>query len=572
MLIPSDRRKQLAWILGITLTPLLLFAQKPFHIDDSAFLEIAQNILEHPFDPFHGSVALVDHDYEIFKRLEKTPNTFESMSHPPLVPYLMAVVIKLRGSINEFTLHLAFLIFPIMAAFSAFYIAERFTSSPMIAVLLLVTCPIFMVNAQNLMTDVPAMALSLGSVAIFLYSVEHKGTSFALLSGVLGGLAALTRYPGLATPLLLVIYSLISRKGLRLSILAIVASSAVFGIWLIENFAIYSTTHIWASYKFYKSFYAYHSFGPTDTLIKAVSNLSAIGGCAFLSAIFLFCFRKKRLSIAFIFSIVTSALLLFLLKKFTFALADYSSAQIFTLDLFVFAGIYFVSDAIRIVIRNADNVVFKFLGVWFLLMLVPALFLLPFGTGRYMLPTLLPMILILVADPERDLNIGRKFLSTIVVITFVFGLILSWTDFELALTYKVFPQSIRQNYPKEKIWFIGEWGFRYYMKEQGGIYLLSDDTRPASRDVIVKPQMAGLHQMAESISNQCLITEPFVVFSPNPLRILNLGSKAGFYSSGFGLLPYSISKAPIESFDICRIFDSKSDKSHISKDLQGEAH
>ncbi len=572
MLIPSDRRKQLAWILGITLAPLLLFAQKPFHIDDSAFLEIAQNILERPLDPFHGSVALVDHDYEIFKRLGKVPNTFESMSHPPLVPYLMAAVIKLRGSIDEFALHLTFLIFPVMAALSAFYIAERFTNSPLITVVLFLTCPIFMVNAQNLMTDVPAMALSLGSVAVFIFSVEHQRTSYALLAGVLGGLAGLTRYPGLATPLLLVIYSIMTGKGLRLSILAGVASTVVFGIWVIENVAIYSTPHIWASYRFYKSFYAYHSFGPTDTLIKAVSNFSAIGGCAFLSAIFLFYFREKRFSFTFLFSIVTSALLLFLLKKFTLALVDYSGAQILALYLFVFAGIYFLSEAIRIVVRNRDVPHLKFLGFWLLLMLIPALFLLPFGTGRYMLPTLFPMILILIADPERDLNIGRKLISTIVVITFVFGLILSWTDFELALTYKVFPQSIRQNYPKEKIWFIGEWGFRFYMKEQGGIYLLSDDTAPSSGGVVVKPQMAGLHQMADSVSNQCLVTEPFVVFSPNPLRILNLAAKAGFYSSGFGLLPYSISKAPIESFDICRIFGSKSDKSPIFKDLQGQAH
>ena len=229
MLIPSDRRKQLALILGITLAPLLLFAQKPFHIDDSAFLEIAQNILEHPLDPFHGSVALVDHDYEIFKRLGKSPNTFESMSHPPLVPYLMAAVIKLRGTIDEFALHLTFLIFPVMAALSAFYIAERFTNSPLITVVLLVTCPIFMVNAQNLMTDVPAMALSLGSIAIFIFSVERERTSYALLAGVLGGLAALTRYPYLATPLLLVIYSIILGRGLRLSILAGLASMFVFG-------------------------------------------------------------------------------------------------------------------------------------------------------------------------------------------------------------------------------------------------------------------------------------------------------------------------------------------------------
>ena len=257
---------------------------------------------------------------------------------------------------------------------------------------------------------------------------------------------------------------------------------------------------------------------------------------------FPFLFQKKAIfTYVFIFDCNQCAFTL-LTKEIHTSLADYSGVQIVALYLFVFAGIYFLSEAIRIVVRNVNIPHFKFLGVWLLLMLIPALFLLPFGTGRYMLPSLLPMVLILIADPDRDLNIGRKAISTIVVITFVFGLILSWTDFELALTYKVFPQSIRQNYPKEKIWFIGEWGFRYYMKEQGGIYLLSDDTSPSSGGVIIKPQMAGLHQMAESVSNQCLVTEPFDVFSPNPLRILNLAAKAGFYSSGFGLLPYSISR------------------------------
>lgn len=572
MLIPSDRRSQLAFILLITVLPLLLFAQKPFHIDDSAFIEIAQNILEHPLDPFHGSVALVDHDYEIFKRLGKTPNTFESMSHPPLVPYLMAAVIKLRGRIDEFTLHLAFMIFPLIASLATFYIAGRFTKSPLLTVILLVTCPIFMVNAQNLMTDVPALALTLCSIALFIYSVEQQRISYALLSGVLAGFSALTRYPGLITALLLVIYSIITRKGLRLSIIALIASVAIFGIWLLQNFVIYSTPHIWASYKFYKSFYAYHSFGPSDTVIKTVSNLSAIGGCGFLAAVFLFYFRRKRFSSSFFVSVSLSALLLFFLKKMTIALADYSSVHIFVLYLFVFSGIYFVVEAIRIVIHNMDNPALKFLGVWLLLTMVPALFLLPFGTGRYMLPSLLPLILILIADPERDYNIGKKTIRTMVVITFVFGLILSWTDFELALTYKVFPQTLRETYPQAKIWFIGEWGFRYYMKHQGGTYLLSDDTRPAAGDMIVKSQMAGLHRMAEVLNKKCLVYDPFTLSSINPLKILNLPAKAGFYSSGFGLLPYSASSGPLEGFEICRIFDPKSDKSPNLKDLQGRTH
>lgn len=563
MLIPSERKKELAWILAITFVPLLLFAQKPFHIDDSAFLEIAENILQHPWDPFHGKVALVDHDYEIFKLLGKTPNTFESMSHPPLVPYLMAAVIKLSGGVDEFVLHLAFLIFPIMAALSAFYIAIRFCDAPLLAVLLLVTCPIFMVNAQNLMTDVPALALTLCSLAVFVYAVDRQKTSFAVISGILAGLSALTRYPGLITPLLLVAYSVISRKGFRLSILAAAISIFIFGIWVGQNIAVYSTPHIWASYQFYKDFYADHSFGFQDSVVKALSNFAAVGGCAFVPIMFLFFFRKKKFSIAFGISVAVSAVLLLWLKTRTDILADYTTLQVVTLFCFFLAGVFVVAEPVHIVLRafkepntqSNRQQSFKFLAVWLLLTLIPTLFLLPFGTGRYMLPVLFPLILILTIAPAENFRPGRKALPAIIAVTFVVGLVLSWTDFEFALSYKVFPQTIRETYRKDKLWFIGEWGFRYYMKQKGGVYLLSEDNTPSSGDIIIRPEIAGLHRMGEPVSRRCLEYDPFLVFTLNPVRVMNYEAKAGFYGHGFGLLPFSHSEGPLERFEICRIFD-----------------
>ncbi len=563
MLIPSERKKELAWILVITFVPLLLFAQKPFHIDDSAFLEIAQNILQHPLDPFHGKVALVDHDYEIFRLLGKTPNTFESMSHPPLVPYLMAAVIKLNGGVDEFVLHLAFLIFPLIAALSVFYIAVRFCDAPLLAVLLLVTCPIFMVNAQNLMTDVPAIALTLCTLAVFVYAVERQKTSFAVISGILGGLAALTRYPGLITPLLLVAYSVISRKGFRLSILAASISIIIFGIWVGQNIAVYSTPHIWASFSFYKDFYSDHSFGFKDTVVKALSNFAAVGGCAFLPVMFLFIFRRKRFSMAFGISVAVSAALTLWLRARTDILADYTTAQVVTFYCFFLAGVFVVAEAVRIVLQAFKETdmqvtrkqVIQFLAVWLFLTLIPALFLLPFGTGRYMLPVLFPLILVLTVAPAENFRLGQKVAPAIIAATFVVGLVLSWTDFEFALTYKVFPQTIRETYRKEKLWFIGEWGFRYYMKQHGAVYLLSEDSTPSTGDIIIRPEIAGLHRMGEPVSQRCLEYDPFLVFTLDPVRVMNYTAKAGFYGHGFGLLPFSLSGAPLERFEICRILE-----------------
>src|SRR5262249_50842326 len=101
-------------ILVIAAAILILpFANKPFHIDDPYFIDIAQNILKNPLDPFSGAVTLLDQDYQIFRASRTAPNTFETMSHPPLVPYFIALVAKLTGGIHEVPLHLSFFLFPV---------------------------------------------------------------------------------------------------------------------------------------------------------------------------------------------------------------------------------------------------------------------------------------------------------------------------------------------------------------------------------------------------------------------------------------------------------------------------
>ncbi|HET6266597.1 MAG TPA: glycosyltransferase family 39 protein, partial [Acidobacteriota bacterium] len=132
----------LAFLVFATSLP---FINKPFHIDDSAFLEIAQNILIHPLDPFQGKVALVDRDFEVFRERGVEPNTFAGMSHPPLVPYFMAAVIKMTGGISEGPLHAGAILFLLICVFSAYRIAEKFTKHALVATLFFATSPLLMV-------------------------------------------------------------------------------------------------------------------------------------------------------------------------------------------------------------------------------------------------------------------------------------------------------------------------------------------------------------------------------------------------------------------------------------------
>src|SRR3972149_12175429 len=99
-------------ILGLILIVAIPFINKAFHIDDPHYIGIANNILHHPLDPFYGKVAFpaVDQDFLIFEKIGKDPNTFESMKHPPLLPYFIALV-AITGNITERSLHIFYILF-----------------------------------------------------------------------------------------------------------------------------------------------------------------------------------------------------------------------------------------------------------------------------------------------------------------------------------------------------------------------------------------------------------------------------------------------------------------------------
>ena len=65
---------------------------------------------------------------------------------------------------------------------------------------------------------------------------------------------------------------------------------------------------------------------------------------------------------------------------------------------------------------------------------------------------------------------------------------------------------------------------------------------PSLDDVIIKPGIAGLHEMDASVAKRCLMFDPLIVNTANPIRVMNPQAKAGFYAHGYGLLPFSISR------------------------------
>ena len=200
-----------------------------------------------------------------------------------------------------------------------------------------------------------------------------------------------------------------------------------------------------------------------------------------------------------------------------------------------------------------------FLVVWLCAALAVAVVLLPFGTARYMLPTLPPLWLLLVRRFEAIPRVPRWLsLATAAVVAqgLLLGAMLGVADAEYAGRYREVAWIVRHDHPSQRIWFVGEWGFRYYMGELGGLYLRSSDEAPQKGDIIIRPSIAGMHEMSAAVRRRAVLTQEIDLGSRWPIRLMSFKANAGYYSVHWGFLPWALSKAPLERIEIFEMRDS----------------
>ena len=547
---PAALRPDLIWVLALLAVLSVPFWGKAFHIDDAFFLAVAENVRRDPLRPFAGAAALDDIDRRVFGRLGTAPNTFETLSHPPLVPCVIAAVAAAGGGAREWPEHAAFFGFALLAACSQYQLARRFTSRPWVAALCLVSSPIFLVSSHSLMTDVPALALSLAALAAFVRGSDAGHTGQLLLAGLLAGLALLTRYVAFGLLPLGVAYVVLKRRPARKAALALLPMAAVWGAWCVQNWLTQGTLHLAASLRHYVEYYGSGAFAGSELAARAISDLSALGGAAFAFVPLLL--AAGRRSVAVFAACLAAAAALCGADVFGLEdLRDYSVNQRIALSLSFGAGAFLLCEATRRSWSASRDA--AFLWLWLAGGCLASVCLLPFGAARYMLPVLPPLALIL-SSPQpglpgrRPLWVGLSF-----AVTMVLGGMLAAADAEFAAVYRRAARELPAASGGGRVWFIADWGFRYYMERDGHRYLLSTDQSPTEGDVVIVPRIAGLHAMAPAVQARARLERAIDVPGTLPLRVLNGEAKAGFYSHGWGLLPFAFSRSPLEHFDVYRL-------------------
>ncbi len=222
----GEGRRRALVLAGLWALATGLNLLKPFHLDDTAHLLIAENILRDPLHPLSGMLNWLDTAEPVFVT-----------NQPHLFFYLLAGVMALFGA-GEVVMHLFLSLFTALAIWAADRLFRRFV--PDLALLLtaaLVLGPGFLIN-QNVMVDMPLLAL-LALAVLILTGPRLNGRAgvagFAAFSAAL-----LSKYTAVFLFPALLWAALANRRALVWALLPV---AALMG-WSLFNLYDYGAIHL----------------------------------------------------------------------------------------------------------------------------------------------------------------------------------------------------------------------------------------------------------------------------------------------------------------------------------------
>jgi hypothetical protein len=197
-------KRDLLIILAVVLCLRVPFLNEAVQGDDPMFLTSAAHALIEPLHP--------NHTHYIFTSVGQDID-FRGNPHPPVNAWFLAALFVIFGEVKEVPFHAAYIGFSLLAAIATYSLARRFSPQPLLATLLFLAVPAFVVNGGSFEADVPHLAFFLAGVAAFIWGVDHRRAMWLGIGALSLRFAALTLIQAqLAIPILLLYVWLFARE------------------------------------------------------------------------------------------------------------------------------------------------------------------------------------------------------------------------------------------------------------------------------------------------------------------------------------------------------------------------
>lgn len=544
--MPNERVPVLPLSLlgAATLACLVPFLGKAFHIDDPLFVWTARHLQSAPFD-FYG----FNLNWEGWLAPMATVT-----QNPPLAAYYMALTGSVVGW-SEAALHAGFLLPALAVVLGTYYLARRFCSHPSWAALVVVTAPVFLLCGTSVMCDTMMLAFWVWSVCFWIDGLEHGNRTKLVIAAILITACSLTKYFGLSLIPLLLVYSWFAKRRLGIWLfhlcLPLIVLAAyqwltfrLYGHGLVGNAIRYATDLRVGGELPSKLLAAFAFTGGCIVLLLAAAPLlwSAKRAAAGLAAMALTGLAVVAMGKVGVVSVVSDGNVdwLFVVQISLLAVAGMSLIPLVATDLLQRK----TPDSALLAMWVAGTLVFTSALNWTV-------------SGRNILPMLPAVALLLVRRLEtagRDRGGGTlQRLSAPLGISLLIAMLVARSDYRLANSARDAVSSLhrRLETTANAIQFEGHWGFQYYMEQLGARPLDRRDLRLSRADAIVVPP-----------GNSYLFALPLDRVVPwfehesrgsRWLATMNGECGAGFYSDGWGPLPYAICSVPAARYLVFRV-------------------
>ena len=515
-------------------------------MDDPLFIWAAKNIQQHPANPYGFSVNWY---YNNVGMWQVTKN-------PPLTCYYVALVAYLAGW-SETALHLAFLIPAVFAVLGTYFLARKLCSRPLLASLITLTMPVFLISSTTIMCDVMMLAFWIWATVLWIRGIEKNEHLALAAASLLIALAALTKYFGMSLLFLLPLYAALKQRKIGSWIIYLIIPISALCWYQLETQALYGRGLILDAIAFAEAFREYYGFG---TIIKGVIGLAFIGGC--LAGIlfyipFLWSRRSIFIQVAVLIIAVFGASSLRTIG--TFHLHDSQGVKWLYIIQFCAAAFIGTNALILSAISawkrrtDAESVL---LFCWVAGTFLFAGFINWSVNGRSMLPMAPAVAILLVRQFDRlNLNlINPRVLFWPLLPAACFALLVTQGDYALAGAGRRAATEISAKYGKvgRSLWFQGHWGFQYYMELKGGRGLEKDRSRLSPGDILVVPKNnCFIFPLSAHITARKLEIVKFPVAAL--AATMNIDAGAGFYLDLLGPLPFVLGHVPAERYYISAI-------------------
>jgi hypothetical protein len=346
-------------------------------------------------------------------------------SHPPLNAWPLALLVAAFGTVKEIPFHAAYIVFSLIAVWSMWMLARRFSPHPLWATLLFCAVPAFVVNGSSFEPDIPFLAFWMASIALFCSGrVWLAAAAMALAS--LEAYQAVFLIPVLAAYLFLRTDPSRSDRPLRRILrpiraapefLLILTPLVIIGaVQLFERFSTGAVPAVVLS-----GYFTHYGFQDLENKLRNAAALAIH-----------FCF------------IVFPALL--------------PGAAIFAW-------------------RKRHDRDMQFLLAWIVIFFAGAVIVFFAGSARYLLPIAAPVALLVSRLHPRWLALGF-------VLQMTLSLGLAAMNYQHWDGYRQFAASLPTKTAGHRVWMDGDWGYRYYLTAQGALPLAKTQTlRPG--DIVV---------------------------------------------------------------------------------------